>query len=215
VVAANGTFLERRTPMFATSTRLVGEVPGLAEHASYCHLACGRINRVMHGAMLAFFQHAHRLHGGEAALLLLYNVARRFFRWYCPEQTVDVYVSDDRCWPSDLIEFHHPHMLPDGYVIFGDAHLHPGAAYPSVVDMLDDQDGLHIIVGNIDRTPRYHVDFVMDGARFAVPENVIFDEPDCEPWSRPPKSWLDRIHVVAKRSAWSTSRPTNDQGGLA
>ena len=55
VMAANGPFLERCGPGFATSTRIVGDVPGLAEHFQYCRLTCGKLNRTMHAAMLAFF----------------------------------------------------------------------------------------------------------------------------------------------------------------
>ena len=76
-MAANGPFLERCGPGFATSTRIVGDVPGLAEHFQYCRLTCGKLNRTMHAAMLAFFLHAHRMHGGEAALVLLYHTVRR------------------------------------------------------------------------------------------------------------------------------------------
>jgi hypothetical protein len=215
VVAGNGTFLERRTSMFVTSTRVSGTVPGLAEHFSSCHLACGKINRVMHGAMLGFFRQAHRLHGGEAALVLLYHVERQRFRWHCPEQTVELYQSGDRWWASDLIEFRHPQILPDGYLIFGDAHLHPGVAYPSSTDVDDDQDGLHIIVGNLRGQPHYHIDFVMDGTRFGVRENLVFEDPDCQPCLRPPRRWLDQIRVVARGSSGAAGSTTLPPGASA
>ena len=126
VISANGAYLERSAPGFATSTRVVGDVPGLAEHFQYCRLTCGKLNRTMHAAMLAFFRHAHHMHGGEAALVLLYHTARRTFRWFCPEQTVEVYENRGTWWAYDYIQFQYPFQLPEGYVIFGDAHLHPG-----------------------------------------------------------------------------------------
>lgn len=210
VLASNGAYLERRTPMFTTSARVKGDVPGLAEHYQYCLLACGKINRAMHGAMLAFFAHAHRLHGGEAALILLYDVDRRRFRWFCPEQTVEMYQSGGRWWACDTIRFEHPLDLPDGYVLFGDAHLHPGSPYPSAVDAGDDQDGLHIIVGRVGAQTRYHVDFVMDGVRFAVRESLIFEDPECQPWSHAPEGWLQRIRLVAypPHNTWTADAKT-------
>jgi hypothetical protein len=196
VIAANGTYLERRTSMFRTSTRVVGDVPGLSEHYQYCRLTCGKINRTMQGAMLAFFQYAHRLHGGEAALVLLYHTARQTFRWFCPDQSVEVYQSGGRWWAHDTVQFDNPVLLPEGYVLFGDAHLHPGLPYPSAIDAKDDQDGLHIIVGAIQGQPRYHIDFVMDGVRFGVRESLIFEDPDCRPLPQPPQAWLRRVHIV-------------------
>jgi hypothetical protein len=205
VVAANGSFSERRTPMYTTSARLLGPPPGLAEHYQYCRLACGKINRTMHAAMLAFFLAAHRLHGGEAALVLLYHVERKAFRWHCPDQTVEVYQSNGKWWAADTVRFEHPYTLADGYVIFGDAHLHPGSPHPSAIDTGDDQDGLHIIVGDMDRQPRYHVDFVMDGVRFGVKDALIFEDPACGPAAQAPRAWLDRIRVVAYQPQWTAA----------
>ena len=199
VVAANGTFCERRTSMFATSTRIVGPPPRLGEHYQYCRLTCGKINRTLHAAMLAFFLHANRLHGGEAALVLLYDLPRRMFRWYCPRQTVEIITNGSQCWTTDQIEFHEPVAPPEGCVTFGDAHLHPGPPHPSDIDARDDQDGLHIIVGNIEREMKYHIDFVMDGVRFGVRESQIFDDPACRPCARPPRGWLEQVFITTKQ----------------
>ena len=56
IVAENGIFLERRTPMFKTSTRVNRFDLNLACHNEYCRLNCGRIPRVMHRVMLGFFR---------------------------------------------------------------------------------------------------------------------------------------------------------------
>ena len=40
---------------------------------------------------------------------------------------------------EDTISFQNPFDLPEGYVYFGDAHLHPGSAHPSALDVDDDQ----------------------------------------------------------------------------
>ena len=57
---------------------------------------------------------------------------------------------------SDKIDFQNPLDLPDGFILLGDSHQHPGPPNPSAIDLADDQDGLHIIVGNIESPPRYN-----------------------------------------------------------
>ena len=220
VVAANGWFRERRTAMFATSTRVVAPPPRLGEHFQYCRLTCGKINRTMHAAMLGFFQQAQRLHGGEAALVLLYDLPRKMFRWYCPHQTVEIISNGKQYWTSDQIEFHEPVMPPEGCVIFGDAHLHPASPHPSAIDAHDDQDGLHIIVGNIDRQVQYHIDFVMDGVRFGVRESALFEDPLCPPCARPPRGWMERIQITTKelpppKPTWQNSYYDTGRWGQA
>jgi hypothetical protein len=146
--------------------------------------------------MLAFFKYAHEVHGGEAALVLLYHPQRRRFGWHCPEQTVELFRTWKGSWQAaDRIEYRNPVNLPDGYLQLGDAHLHPGSPAPSFIDVADDQDGLHIIVGSILSEIRYHVDFVVDGARFRVPPALIFADPHCQPFARPPKRWLRQISL--------------------
>jgi hypothetical protein len=182
--------------MFATCTRVDPADLGLETHYQYCRLNCGKINRVMHRAMLSFFRYAQELHGGEAALVLLYNPDRGQFRWHCPVQSVEMRWSFSRWVTSDYIAFRNPQVLPEGYVHFGDAHLHVGATpHPSGTDIRDDQDGLHIIVADIRRTPDYHVDFVIDGKRFGVKPEDIFEDPDCLPGPQPPRGWMKCVDV--------------------
>lgn len=199
VLARNGMFLERRGPMFLTSTRIHAPDLGLDDHAQYCLLSCGALPSELHRAMLSFFLHAHRIHGGEAALVLLFHPEQRTYLWHCPPQTVDLHQDRDGWYAEDIIEFENPLDLPDGYVHLGDAHLHPGAPHPSAMDRHDDQDGLHIIVGNITRTPQYHIDFVMDGVRFPVPPAQFFADPATVPDTFAPDLWMEQIRIRAHR----------------
>lgn len=195
VVARSGLFRERRGAMFRACTKVTDSQSGLDDSEEYCLLACGRIPRVMHRVMLAFFRVAHATHGGEAALNLLFHPQRRIFRWQCPQQYVDVYWSG-KCWrASDRIAFDNPIVLPEGYVHFGDAHLHPGSPQPSQLDISDECDGLHIIVGNIAAQPTYHVTFVIDGRRFSVDPALIFQTVDVPPAESVPRSWLQSIVI--------------------
>ena len=200
VLARNGMFLERRGPMFLTSTRMRAADLELDDHTQYCLLSFGVLPGELHRDMLTFFLHAHRIHGGEAALILLFHPERRCFLWHCPPQTVDMHEHRDGWYADDIIEFENPLDLPDGYVQLGDAHLHPGSPHPSALDRHEDQDGLHIIVGNITRTPQYHIDFVMDGVRFPVPPAQFFAAPDSLPDTLAPDLWIEQIRIRAHRS---------------
>jgi hypothetical protein len=197
IVAANGLFLERRTSMFTTCARVLERNLGLDDHAESCRLHSPRLPRVMHRSMLAFFRAAHARHGGEAALVLLYHWERRVYRWFCPEQTVETFYSPYRqSWVAgDTIRFEHPLSLPDGFVHFGDAHLHPGSPTPSALDVLDDQDGLHIIVGDLQTGPRYNVEFVVDRRRFGIEPAAFFADVDCAPFSWVPRSWMKQLRI--------------------
>jgi hypothetical protein len=200
VVARNGVFIERRGPMYMTSTRLRPNDMQLDDHSQYCTLSCGKLTAKMHRTMLSFFLQAHRIHGGEAALVLLFHPEQRRYLWYCPVQTVDLHQRHDGWYVEDTIEFDNPLELPEGYLRLGDAHLHPEAPHPSMLDVQDDEDGLHIIVGNIAQRPQYHIAFVMDGVRFQLAPHQLFVDPHALPGCRVPAQWLEQIRVRAHRT---------------
>ncbi len=210
LVAGNGIFLERRGPMYTTCTQIMKSDLELDDHVQFCRLNLGRMPRVMHRAMLAFFRYAHEVHGGEAALVLLYHLERRQFRWFCPLQTIEVFETHGGWYTSDFIEFENPLELPAGYVQIGDAHLHPGSPQPSMTDVNDDQDGLHVIVGNIAHKPSYNIDFVMDGVRFRVAPELFFQDPKCKPYERPPREWLKQIRIRRTRFAHGSTDDMDD-----
>jgi hypothetical protein len=203
IVAANGLFVERRTAVFSTSARVFERDLALDEHSESCRLHCPRLPRVLHRAMLGFFRAALALHGGEAALVLLYHPERQVYRWHCPEQTVEVVYSRYRQqWVAgDTIRFQHPLSLPGGFLHFGDAHLHLGAPTPSFLDVADDQDGLHVIVGEMMTRPRYNVEFVVDGRRFRLQPESFFDDVDCTPFDRVPPGWIKQIRMERRGEA--------------
>lgn len=214
VLAGDGPYLERRTSMYSTSTKWSGPLLGLENHEERCRLFCGRIPRIIIRTMLGFFQAAFRVHQGEAALVLLYSPQKRTFKWHCPEQTVEVYRSFGKQRSFDDISYEMPLTLPEGYVIFGDAHSHGEmGAFPSGIDKRDEQfkDGLHIIVGRIDRPEKisYHIDFVMDRQRFNFDPDVILEDVHCRPFDNCPKSWLDKIKLKPRSSYFSWSRESN------
>lgn len=210
LLARDGLYLERRTALYHTSTRLTGPLLGLAAHEVSCQLFFPPLPRVLVRAMLTFFKAAYDLHGGEAALVLLYHPGTGAYRWHCPPQTVEVYRSFGRLRAYDAIAYELPLELPEGYVVFGDAHSHGSMpAYASAVDKHDEEhkDGLHLIVGRIDEPGRYdyHADFVMDGQRFGLDPAAVLEDMRCRPFARPPAPWLERITM--KQPSWWTTNP--------
>ncbi len=211
VIAENGVFLERRTGSFTTVTAVGTIHGGLEAHDEKCLLHVPRLPVEMVAEMLCFFRWAYAYHGGEAVLCLLYHPERRGYLWHCPEQSVELWEGSTGAWygGTDIL-YSDPIALPDGYVLWGDVHSHAHMnAYASSTDQDDERykDGLHVIVGRLDRTEvELHIDFVMDGRRFAVdPEELI-------PWDEIteeggfPDEWREQV-VVERRpyiaSTWA------------
>jgi hypothetical protein len=151
--------------------------------------------------MMTFFLFAFWWHGGEAALLLLYHRIKRRFRWLCPEQAVRVYEDSKGYWHAGSdVEYVQPYALPPGYILFGDAHSHAALpAYASHLDKSEEhyKDGLHIVAGRLDEAaPDFHADFVIDGRRFNLDPDEIFEKGDrCRPYPRAPQGWVRQIRL--------------------
>jgi len=218
VLARDGVNLERATPMYTSSVRVDGPIPFLEEHPQSCQLHCGQIPAEMLSQMVGFFQAAHDLHGGEAALVLLYYPETGQFAWHCPEQKIQMYSWWGKLYAEDSVEYDNPLDLPEGAVHFGDAHSHTGPPTPSIVDHNDEAhlDGLHVIVGYVaSKRPSWHVDFAIDGNRFSVPTGVIFEAIPEAPFPDPPEEWMKQIKVIYPKSyskPSSSSSSKNWQG---
>lgn len=196
IVARGGTFLERRTALYHTCVHVEPTLPMLDGHEEFCRLACPPLPRTLVRVMLGFFRRAYEVHGGEAALVLLYDPVGRRYRWLCPPQTVTMHWSWDRYRASEWIQFAAPVELPPGYIQLGDAHSHLGPPTPSGMDRDDEryQDGLHLIIGDIAKAaPTWHIDFCIDGKRFTIAPPQIIAQLPPPPHLGPPRTWMERI----------------------
>jgi hypothetical protein len=214
-VAKDGFFLERNTALFRTSCRVPSCPEGLEPHAEECVLKFGRIPQVLGRLMVSFFRAAYDLHGGEAVLILLYDPARRVFRWHCPRQTVRAYETWSRHWYASLeIEYEEPFEVPPGFVVLGDAHSHADHdAYASHLDKLEEmyKDGLHIVIGRVHRERvDFHVDFLMDGVRFPMEPDYVFAGTDFGDSKQAPAAWIDQIVVKKVHHGSSTGYGRSD-----
>ena len=207
VLGRDGLCLERCTPMYTSTVKIDRPIPFLEEHPQQCQLHCGPIPSDLLQQMVGFFQTAYRMHGGEAALILLYYPATGRFAWHCPKQKIEMYSLWGRFHAEDSVEYDNPLDLPEDAVQFGDAHSHTGPPNPSLMDQNDEAhlDGLHIIVGYI-KSPRpsWHIDFCIDGNRFAVPPEIILEAIPESPFPDPPEEWMEQIELVYP--AWYKNR---------
>ena len=203
VLGRDGLSLERATAMYTSSVKVDGPIPFLDDNPQHCQLHCGPIPSEMLSRMVGFFQAAYQMHGGEAALVLLYYPETGRFAWHCPKQMIRMYLWWNKLHAEDSVEYDNPLTLPEGAVHFGDAHSHLGPPTPSLVDQKDEAhlDGLHIIAGYVNsQRPSYHLDFCIDGHRFKVPTDAIFEAIPEAPFPEPPAEWLNQIRILYPKS---------------
>jgi hypothetical protein len=192
LVAANGTFLVNKTALFTSVTEARG-VPWLEPQKPCVQLTVPKIPRQLMERIYGFFQAVCRRWGGEAVAFLYYAQATGDFGVAVPPQELRRY----QCSGSWVVEpsVHYGSLSPvAGYTKLGDVHSHMNfPPFFSATDGRDDwQDGLRIVMGNLDRpVPAVKVSFIAQGVRF-----VLKNEDALEEFSRPlppPRAWLDRV----------------------
>ena len=195
VVAANGTFLVRKTLLF-TATTTVNEVIGLEPEAPAVALHFPKIPRAIMERVLGFFRLVYRRWDGEAVVVLFYSPERGEFLADAPPQVLQRFRSRDRWRTEGRVEYG-AIARPDGFLKLGDVHSHGDCAafFSRTDDRDDDEDGLRIVVGRVDRA-RLDVcaSFVANGCRFSLsPRDVI--ETSSAPFSpvAPPEEWVRRV----------------------
>ena len=228
IVAKSGLYLECHDELFHACSRIKKfwdelDVP-LLEQEEFFVPTFAKIPGELVEQMLGFFEAANKLHDGEAALVILYNPDTGEYRWHCPKQVVELkqWSKDGDWYTGDTIQFDNPLEVPEGFLHFGDAHLHPhGGVHASHIDKVDDQDGLHIIVSrNKWQTNEweYGATFVMGKNRFEVPPSALIDGYDdfiydCAEF---PDEWMGMLFtqkVPYTPYVWSTWRKDGDGNG--
>ena len=195
VVAANGTFLVRRTALFTATTR-VNEIIGLESHDEQISLSFQKVPRVAMEQILGFFTWVYRRWDGEAIVFLYYHPDRGEFRVEVPRQTLPRFRSGQRWHTAGHVEYGSVER-PDGFLKLGDAHSHADSpAFFSKTDDHDDQeDGLRIVVGRLDvATVEMCASFVVSGCRFSIAADDVVEIPS-DPFSPapPPEEWTRRV----------------------
>lgn len=186
VVARDGVYLRKRTLLGTSQTRAerVAHLPAERESVDY---ALPPVPRDVVERAVGFFRAVYRAHRTEAAALLLWRDGS--FDLAVPAQRVSAISVKFKVADGDL---------PPGARLVGTMHSHGGfGAYASSTDEDDDAglDGLHVVVGDLDRRRTgYAAAVVVDGARFRLPLNRLLEHP--RHLVEPPGDWLAKVKVT-------------------
>ncbi len=206
-VTRDGMFLCRNHPFFQTDVPTKRSVRALAPHEPACVFRYPKVPIGHLVFIVGFFDKAYELYQSEAVVLLYWDLQKRRYRLWVPDQeaTVREFWDGDRM-PED-VRYAMPTNLPPHYLLVGDIHSHGNlSAYSSFTDKLDEQyrDGVHGVVGKIDRDPpEFHLEFCVDGSRFSLEFDDLF-QGFGQRRKMIPDKWISKIKVEleqVKRSA--------------
>lgn len=202
VIAANGTFFGRNHPFFSSDAPTRRAPRSLAHHEPQCRLRYPRLGTAALEYIVGFFDRVYERHGSESIVLLYWNQQRRRYKLWVPEQEATVWESYSGIRSALDVTYKTPLPPPPGHLLVADIHCHCDfGAHASFTDEKDEQyrDGVHAIVGHIDREPpEFHLEMAIDGYRFRVDFDQLF-----RGYRRRrrdvPERWLDRLTVKVKR----------------
>lgn len=198
LLSQSGIFLCRNHPFFRSSVHAPNWPGELARHDRFLTLCLPRIPRRYVELAVGFFARVAQTWGGEAGVLLVWDERSRRIRYHVPPQRATVRASRAGRYTAVSLNYEIAAALEPGCTVIGDMHSHAeAAAYCSSVDRMDEvyRPGLHVVVGRIDREPpEFHCEFVVDGARFVVPNDEVLEG---YARRRPgvPASWLSKVEV--------------------
>ena len=217
VVAANGLFLERQTPLFSATVPVDGGVPGLMEHEAALVLRVPRVPRALLERSVGFFRAVYERWEGEAILVMFYAPALGRFALRAPPQRITGRLEYGRFRADLCLDYGACEKPGPEYLKLGTFHSH-GRAGPahSSIDMHDElyEAGLHITAGYIDSTvPEFAAAFVVGRTRFRLsPDDVL---PRFRTAQRPPQSWMRQITVTCQQWGGGWCRGNGDDNGAA
>lgn len=213
VLAGNGLFLERDTPLYRATVPAAG-VPGLPTHAARLELRIPRVSRSLLERAVGFFRAVWARCEGEAILALFLDPVERRIVADAPLQVIPGYL-DGGGFRAVLRLGYATCPRPDPrFLRLGSFHSHGTfSAEHSGIDRDDERDetGLHLTAGHLHRNrPEFAAAFVVGGHRFTLPPETVL--PPFRGARRPPDAWLDRVRLtraaaLKARTARSDGRP--------
>ena len=211
VVARDGLYLRKRSLLGVSQTK-VGRIAHLPAGSEFVDYALPKVPADLMARVVGFFRAVYRLQKTEAAVLLVWRDGV-FDLVVPPQKVTSVSVAFD-VRDGDV---------PLGWRVVGSMHSHGAyGAYASTTDEDDEAelDGLHVVVGDLDRRRiGYAAAVVVDGVRFALKASSLFERP--RRFVEPPADWLARVKVAPaprrpkgkpSHSAWLARgfRPADD-----
>jgi proteasome lid subunit RPN8/RPN11 len=214
VLGSNGLFLCRNHQLFRSCVPARNYPSELGEQDTFLKLRCPKVPRRLLELIVGFFARVGKLHGSEAGVILAWDNTASRMRIIVPPQKATVSTSSWRgtVYPIGL-HYETPTDLPKDWTIIGDVHSHVDeAAYASGTDKHDEKHraGLHIVVGRLYREPpEFHLEAVVDGTRFEVPFNLVFEGYKKRRLGIP-QDWLDKLTIedYSKSSRYESSYVT-------
>ena len=202
LLAADGLYLCRNNELMRSSVLVTHGPSELADHQSALTLTYPKLPRRLLEKIVGFASRVAQLYGSEAGVPLAWDRERRRYRLIVPEQTATV----SHGWFGEIypigLRYEVPTELPPGWVLVGDVHSHVNeGAYSSGTDKEDEthRAGLHVLIGRLYREPpELHVEAVVDGTRFRVPEPVAFAGYR-KRRLRVPQEWIDKVKVESPK----------------
>lgn len=190
LLASNGVFLVKEMDLYRACVEVKG-VPGLLPHQESIQLKIPRLPRALVETCIGFFSTLYRRYQSEGVLLLFFSHTNGF-HVEAPTQSVYRWASGRPC---RRVDYENP-PTPAGYSRLGTWHSHANLpAYHSHQDHLDEagEDGLHVVVGAIDRgDPSFSFSFVVNGRRFFLREEDVIEGYD-HPILPPPGKWMEQV----------------------
>lgn len=195
LLASNGLFQVKRTKFFTSSTLMFEPNRGkklgwLESHEKRLRLHLPKkIPSLLIKKIVAFFQQVHDDYNGAEAIVLVYwDEKSGEYNIIAPEQIVG----------RATLPHYRVGKNPAGLCRVGTIHSHGSlAAFHSGVDHKDEEndDGIHITIGNINFFPSFACSIVCDGERFTLnPKDVI----EIESYEFP-TDWLTRVRKIPKK----------------
>lgn len=202
----DGPYLCRNHPFFETDVPAPRPPRSLATHRPRCRLRYPRLPRRLLEDIVGFFDLVYQAHGSESLVLLFWDMERQDFVLVVPEQEATVWESSLGTRSPLDVGYTIPLTLPPRHLLVGDVHCHGDlSAYASSTDRDDEEhrDGIHVVVGRIDREPpSFHAELAVDGHRFSLDFDQVFEGYE-QRSAGVPADWLERVKVKVKRPLWS------------
>jgi len=207
LLAANGLFVERRTPLFTASVRVEAGVPGLRPHDAHLALHLPRLPRSLLERAVGFFRTVFGRWEGEAILVMFCRPPGDGEPWRfafdAPPQLIRGRFERGRFRADLRLDYKACEKPGPDYLRLGTIHSHGNVGpWHSAIDVHDElyDTGLHITAGYVDSPlPEFAAAFVVGRTRFTVPVDTIL--PPFRTARRAPESWMSRITVACR--TWS------------
>jgi hypothetical protein len=202
----DGPFFCRNHAFFQSDVPARRPPRALALHSPACQVHYPKLSVGALEYIIGFFDKVYQRHFSESVVLLLWNLERQRYKLWVPDQEATVWESYSGVRSPVDVRYNLPVPLPVGHLLVGDIHCHGDmGAYASFTDRRDERyrDGVHAIVGRIDRDPPdFHLELAVDGYRFPLKFEQIF-----RGYHRRrrhiPEQWMSQVKIKLECSIWS------------